>query len=431
MLETDAKNIRGKTPIQGSIRLAGDKSISHRVLVMAFISGKPLKIHNLNRGQDCLHTLSCLQELGLKANWDEALELIGAASPWTDQSHILYAGNSGTTVRLLMGLAAGLKGGAFTILGDESLSQRPMARVALYLEPLGVKTLFPAGDGLPLTLTRAEAQPPHFMQLQIPSAQLKSAVLLAALGGSQPLILRQQLTRNHSELMLREFGADISWRGEEVTLRPGKALNLPESYTVAGDISTGAFFAGAAAIDGQVTLQNCGINPTRRAVLDVLAAMGSQVRYANRRILHGEEVGAVEVTAGSLRAVDIGPELIPFLIDELPLLAAVALFAQGTTRVAGAGELKHKESDRLKAIARLVQAFGGKIQLTSDGFVIHGGQKLYPGEFSSKDHRLVMAAAVAALFLPGLSRLAHWQAPEISAPGFWQLLAGVCPGAGI
>lgn len=432
MLETDAtKTIRGRAPIQGSIRLPGDKSISHRVLFLTFLSDKPLIIHNLNQGQDCLHTLSCLQGLGLKAIWDQSLRLEGIASPWTEQAHTLYAGNSGTTVRLLMGLAAGLKGGSFTILGDESLSQRPMARVARYLEPLGVKTLFPAGDGLPLTLTRAEALPPKFMDLPIPSAQLKSAVLLAALGGGGPLTIRQQPTRNHSELMFREFGADISWQGEEVTLRPGKALNVPAVYTVAGDISTGAFFAGAAAIDGQVTLLKCGINPTRRAVLDLLAAMGSQVRYTNRKILHGEEVADVEVAAGSLQAVDIGPELIPFLIDELPLLAVTALFAQGTTRVGGAGELKFKESNRLQAIARLVQTFGGKIELFSDGFAVHGGHRLYPGEFISKDHRLVMAAAVAALFLPGFSRLGDEAAPEISAPDFWQLLAGVCPGAGI
>ncbi|MTI95015.1 MAG: 3-phosphoshikimate 1-carboxyvinyltransferase [Firmicutes bacterium] len=422
--------VDGPVNICGQPFVPGDKSISHRALIFSFLTGKQSLVSNLNTGRDCLHTLLALHALGGNYSWQGA-ELL-TSSPrtgWQKRKCQIYAGNSGTTARLMMGLGAHFTNGSLHIIGDKSLSQRPMARVGDYLQTMGMHVNYLNNYGqLPLVIAPGQPQPATH-KLTVPSAQVKSAILLAGLAvDGETEIIQKEQTRDHTERLLKLMGADLKTREPSITLQGRRNLNFPAKYTVPGDISAAAFWLACAAAGGQITLTGVGINPTRTGILKLLEAMGATIQYSNARCLHGEPVADLIIGESELRGIDVPPEVIPFCIDELPILAALAACARGRTVVRGARELRFKESDRLAGILTLMKRFGVDCEQVEDGLVIWGGRRFRPANFYSEDHRLLMAAALLASRADGQSRIGPVRWLDVSYPGFGRQLSLLATG---
>ncbi|KEF43344.1 MAG: 3-phosphoshikimate 1-carboxyvinyltransferase [Cyanobium sp. CACIAM 14] len=419
--------------LRGTVRVPGDKSISHRALLFGAIAEGETVIEGLLPAEDPLSTAACLRAMGVEVSAIEAgrpvtvrgVGLDGLAEP----DDVLDCGNSGTTMRLMLGLLAGRAGRHFVLTGDASLRRRPMRRVAGPLALMGAEIHGrDHGNLAPLAI---EGQPLRGAEIRTPvaSAQVKSALLLAALSAEGPTtVIEPAHSRDHSERMLRAFGADLSVHGPagtEVRVRPGAVLR-GQRVVVPGDISSAAFWlvAGAITPGADLTIENVGLNPSRTGILEVLLGMGAAIEVLRAREVAGEPVGDLRVRHSPLRAFAIGGDLIPRLVDEIPILAVAACCAEGVSRVNDAAELRVKETDRLAVMARQLGAMGARLEEHPDGLTITGPSPLAGTALASEtDHRVAMSLAVASLVAASDSRLEGAEAAAVSYPGFWEDLA--------
>ncbi len=384
--------------LRGSLRVPGDKSISHRAVLLGALARGTTRVDGFLRADDCLATVSCVRALGIAVDEDgERLAVHGG--PLRRPEEALDAGNSGTTIRLLAGILAGQPFRS-TLTGDASVRRRPMDRIAEPLRRMGARITGRDGGRLaPLTIEGGALRAIAYAT-PVASAQVKSAILLAALFASgETAITEPSQSRDHTERMLVGFQVPVAREGLTVRLR-GPATPEATPVRVPGDISSAAFFLVAAAIvpGSVVTVRGVGLNPTRTGVLDVLRAMGAAVDVENVRDDGGEPAGDVTVRAAPLHGTAIGGDLIPRLIDELPVLAVAASVADGETVITDAAELRVKESDRIAALARELGAIGARVEAQPDGLAIRGVPRLRGGRAASGgDHRVAMALAVAGL----------------------------------
>ncbi len=419
--------VRPARNIAGSVRLPGDKSISHRYAMLAAIAEGTTRLKNFSTGGDCASTLACLQALGVDLQRNEntvlihgrGLKLFPPASP-------LNCGNSGSTMRMLSGILAGQEF-ASELTGDASLSRRPMARIIAPLEAMGAKITARNGGRPPLRI-RGVALRSIAYPMPVASAQVKSCLLFAGLRAvGETSIVEPVRTRDHGELALRAFGAELMQTGNEVRIRGGQELHAIEAE-IPGDISSGAFFLCAAALfpGAQLTIEGLLMNPTRARLLDILISMGVGISVTQLNEQHGELCGTVSVKGRSLGGVTIAGADTAALIDEIPVLAAIAPYTADGVEIRDARELRVKESDRIAAVARNLRAMGAQVEEQDDGMRIPGGQKLHGAEVDSfGDHRIAMAFAVAALRAEGETQIRGADAAVISYPGFFDALEGV------
>ena len=415
--------------LQGVVQVPGDKSISHRALLFGAIAEGTTRITGLLPAEDPLSTAACLRAMGVSISALEAGQLVMVEGVGLDglrePEDVLDCGNSGTTMRLMLGLLAGRAGRHFVLTGDGSLRRRPMRRVGGPLAQMGAQISGRSGGNLaPLAIQGQQLQGAT-IRTPVASAQVKSALVLAALTATgETTVIEPVQSRDHSERMLRAFGAQLRVGGAgltEVTVTPGASLR-GQDVVVPGDISSAAFWlvAGAITPGADLTVQNVGLNPSRTGVLDVLEQMGARIELLNGREVAGEPVGDLRITHGPLRAFTIGAELIPRLVDEIPVLAVAACYAEGISRVTGAEELRVKETDRLAVMARQLGAMGARIEEFADGLTIEGGVPLHGAEVDSEtDHRVAMSLAVAAQVASGPTQLHRPEAAAVSYPGFW------------
>ncbi|MEB3308301.1 MAG: 3-phosphoshikimate 1-carboxyvinyltransferase [Cyanobacteriota bacterium] len=425
--------LAGGGSLSGTVRVPGDKSISHRALLFGAIAEGTTRIEGLLPAEDPLSTAACLRAMGVEVSPIQAGEPVLVQGVGLDglqePADVLDCGNSGTTMRLMLGLLAGRSGRCFVLSGDSSLRGRPMRRVAEPLSRMGARIHGRRENNYaPLAVL---GQPLRGATIHTPvaSAQVKSALLLAALSAEGPTtVIEPAQSRDHSERMLRAFGAQLTVSGAErttVDVTPGASLR-GQSVVVPGDISSAAFWLVAAAITpgAELTVENVGLNPSRTGVLEVLEQMGARIAVFNRRDVAGEPVGDLRVCQGPLQAFSISGGLIPRLVDEIPVLAVAACHAEGVSRISGAGELRVKETDRLAVMARQLGAMGARIEEFADGLEIRGVTPLSGAAVDSEtDHRVAMSLAVAALGARGDTTLARPGAAAVSYPGFWDDLA--------
>jgi 3-phosphoshikimate 1-carboxyvinyltransferase len=417
--------------IAGQVKVPGDKSISHRALLFSALIEGTIEIEGLLAADDTRATLNCLKELGVEFAADgEKLTVKGRGlRGFEEPDNVLDAGNSGTTARLLAGLLAGQPFYS-TLTGDGSLRRRPMKRVTEPLRQMGASISGRHNsEHLPLSIRGYDLLPISYT-LPVPSAQVKSALLIAALYSRGTSEIKDPYnTRDHTERALRYLGAEIKKAGRSFIILKSPAKLKGERFRIPGDISAAAPFIVAATLAprGELYLENVGINPTRTGMLDVLAQMGAGISILNEREDNCEPVADLLVRGGfKLKGVEISGEMIPRVIDEIPLLAVAALFAQGETVIKGASELRVKESDRLSSISNELQKMGALIKELPDGLAISGGARLSGARCESRgDHRIAMALATAALFAGSESVIGGAEAVAASFPGFFTVLNGI------
>jgi len=411
--------------ILGSLRVPGDKSISHRYAMLAALAGGRSRFDNFAPGADCASTLACVRELGCNVERDEQASVLvdGRGAQLQAPSRALDCGNSGSTMRMLAGILAAQP---FTseLIGDASLSRRPMKRIIEPLTQMGAEIRASNGDCAPLRIRGGKL---HGIDYRPPvaSAQVKTSVLFAGLlAEGKTSVEEPARTRDHGELALRAFGAELEKTRNSVSITGGQTLHPIEAY-VPGDISSAAFFLCAAAIfpESNLVIDGVLLNPTRSALLDVLTAMGCRLSMLRVEEQHGELVGTITLVPGQGRHVLIEGALTALLIDELPVLAAIAPFTAGGLEVRDAEELRVKESDRLSAVTRNLQAMGAQVEQTENGWRIPGDQRLHGAEIEScDDHRIAMAFAIAALRADGESVIHGAEGVAISYPAFFEEL---------
>ena len=431
------RTVRRPARLEGTVHVPGDKSISHRTALLGAIASGTTRVRRFLASEDCLATLDCLRALGVEWQLDEeapgvatlAVEGVGLRG-LREPSDVLDAKNSGTTLRLLSGILAGQP---FTsvISGDASLRSRPVDRVVEPLRLMGAQLLAREHDTRPpLTIRGPSGEGLRGIHYRLPvaSAQVKSAVLLAGLyAEGETTVEEPAATRDHTERLLRAMGADLQREGPAVRLRPPSELS-PFELQVPGDISAAAFWLVAAVAhpDADLLLPGVGVNPTRSGLLDVLSMMGAGLDVLEERMVGEEPVADLRVRSSQLEAVEVGGELIPRLIDELPALAVAAVFAHGRTVVRDAAELRLKESDRIAALTTQLGRLGVVVEERPDGFAIEGGQRLRGARVSGGgDHRLTMALAVAGLLADGETTVEDGEAVAVSYPAFWRDLQQV------
>ena len=418
-----------KHPLKGTLKIPGDKSISHRAVMLGSLAEGDTEITHFLKGADCLSTIRCFRELGIDIEMDDRRILVhgkglrGLRAP----ASILDCGNSGTTTRLISGILAG-QNFSSQLTGDASIQQRPMGRIMRPLRSMGASIESVRGnDCAPLLIQGGALHGIHYLS-PVASAQVKSCVLLAGLYADGPTsVTEPALSRNHTELMLRYFGGAVTSSGLTASVEPEPRL-LGGQVEVPGDISSAAYFLAAALLvpGSEVLLQHVGINPTRDGVLRVIRAMGGQVALLNQTVSGGEPAADLLVTSGTLHGTVIEGELIPTLIDELPVLAVLAAFAQGTTVIRNAEELRVKESDRLSILYESLTAMGADVTETEDGLIIRGGRPLHGAVIDSHlDHRIAMSFAVASLAAGGTTTIRDADCVTISYPGFYRDLASL------
>ncbi|MDD6484174.1 MAG: 3-phosphoshikimate 1-carboxyvinyltransferase [Clostridiales bacterium] len=405
---------------KGELTVPGDKSISHRGVMLGALAKGTTNISGFLKGADCLSTIDCFRNMGIDISVSgndvtvKGKGLRGLCAP----KSTLYTGNSGTTTRLLCGILAGQQFNS-SITGDASICKRPMRRVCEPLSKMGAKI---KGDFCPLEI---EGTPLHGMdyKMTVASAQVKTAILLAGLYAEGETTIHEcEKSRDHTELMLSAMGADIEVNGLDITLRPPKEL-CPAEIQVPGDISSAAFWMvlGAVMPNSSITIKNVGINPTRTGIIDVLLEMGAKLKIENRRICTGEEVADITVSSSSLKGCEIGGEIIPRLIDELPVIAVAALFAEGRTVIKDAAELKVKETNRIRAVVDEFRKCKADIEETDDGMIINGAKPLYGADFCTYgDHRMAMSLTILAQRAEGISTLDDAECVSVSYPGFFE-----------
>ncbi len=418
--------------LRGTVTVPGDKSISHRALILNALAEGDAVIDGFLPAADCLRTLECLKAYGAQFKREgERVRVRGRGlGRLQEPATVLDCGNSGTTMRLLCGVAAGVDG--FSVLtGDASLRRRPMARVLNPLRAMGAQVDGrDGGTRAPLSLRGPSGGTlrPFAGRLETASAQVKSAVLLAALAANGVSRLEEIApSRDHTERLLQAMGVDVRRDGPSVEIRPGNGL-APLDVRIPADLSAAAFWLVAASIvpDAELCLPAVGVNPTRSGVLDVLTAMGADIERREERMMGPEPVADLVVRSARLRGTTIDGDLVARAIDELPVLAVAAALAEGVTEIRDAAELGLKESDRIRSTAALLRALGATVEERADGLRIEGGRPLHGAALESAgDHRIAMAAAVAALVAEGECQLRGEETVAISYPTFWRDLAQI------
>jgi 3-phosphoshikimate 1-carboxyvinyltransferase len=409
--------------LKGNISVPGDKSISHRSLILGSIAQGETRIYNFLNSLDCLKTFECMQSLGaeIELGEDNFIKIKGKGLYGLQEpKDILEVGNSGTTIRLLAGLLSGQN--FYSVLnGDNSIRKRPMKRVVQPLRLMGAD-IWGREDGqlAPLSIKGNLLNPLQYT-LPVASAQVKSALLLAGLYAAGETIIKEPLpTRDHTERMLSIMQADIMISHQEIIIIGGKFLKGTDIF-IPGDISSAAYFIAAASIlkDSQIVISQVGVNPTRTGIIKILKRMGAKINILNYQVKSNEPQADLEIEYSELKGIEIMPEEVPFLIDELPLIALVATQAQGKTIVSGAKELRVKETDRLKAIVSELKKMGANIKEKEDGFIVVGPSKLQGAACESyHDHRIAMSLAIAALLAEGKTVIKNSECIDISFPGF-------------
>ena len=423
---TEERIIRPARNILGTLRLPGDKSISHRYALLGAFAEGTSRFSNFSTGADCASTLSCMQALGAKVRKldDGRLEIDGVGGRVTRANHPLDCGNSGSTMRMVSGLLAPQQG-LFTLIGDESLSRRPMERIRKPLAEMGAHLTLTDGHA-PVTIEGNRLHAIDFTT-PVPSAQVKTCVLLAGLQTEGTTVVREAIrTRDHSELALRAFGATLTRSIDSITITGPQKLHAIEA-AVPGDISSAAFFLCAAALfpNSGLILDGIGLNPTRASLLDVLTTLGARIAVLQLQEVNSELVGTVQITAdqSGLRSTEVSGVLAAQLIDELPVLAAIGPYTSGGIRIRDAAELRVKESDRIALVARNLRAMGAEVEEFEDGLDVPGGQQLHGAVLDSGgDHRIAMAFSIAALRAEGETLIRGAESAAISFPEFFDLL---------
>jgi 3-phosphoshikimate 1-carboxyvinyltransferase len=423
---TEERLIRPAHNLFGSLRLPGDKSISHRYGMLAAFAEGTSHFTNFSTGADCASTLSSMEALGAKVSRikEGEIEVRGVAGRVTPASQPLDCGNSGSTMRMISGLLAPQQG-SFTLTGDASLSRRPMERIRKPLEAMGARLTLTEGHA-PLTILGGPLQAIDYTT-PVPSAQVKTCVLLAGLQTAGTTVVRESVrTRDHSELALRAFGATLNRSIDSVSITGPQTLRAIDA-PVPGDISSAAFFLCAAALfpGSSLVLDSLGLNPTRATLLDVLTSLGARISVLNLEEKNAELVGTVQISAPpeGLGSTEVSGALAAQLIDELPVLAAIAPFTRGGIRIRDAKELRVKESDRIALVVKNLRAMGAEVTEFEDGLDVPGGQTLHGATIDSgSDHRIAMAFSVAALRAEGDTLIQGSESANISFPEFFNLL---------
>lgn len=425
------KSIQPARRLRGEITIPGDKSISHRAVMFGSLARGTTTITHFLNGADCLATINCFRQMGISIEQEQERVLVHGKGLWglTAPSAQLYTGNSGTTTRLLSGI---LSGQSFTSVmsGDESLNTRPMNRIIVPLSQMGANITSIHEDGCaPLRISPKSL---HGISYHSPvaSAQVKSAILLAGLyAEGETSVTEPALSRNHTELMLSEFGASIRSSIQEngtatAVIQPCDEL-YAQSICVPGDISSAAYFIAAALLvpDAELLIKNVGINPTRAGFLEVCRTMGADITLLNESAEGGEPHADLLVKSSNLKGTTIQGNLIPTLIDEIPMIAVMAAFAEGTTVIQDAAELKVKETNRIDTVTCNLKTMGAKITPTEDGMIIEGGAGLNGAEIKSfLDHRIAMAFSIAGLASQGETIIQESQCVDVSYPSFFSTL---------
>jgi len=414
--------------IRGLVRIPGDKSISHRYAMLAAIAEGVSRFHNFSAAQDCYSTLGCMRALG--SEWakreDGAIEVHGMGPNLKTPNQPLDCGNSGSTIRMLSGILAGQP---FTteLFGDESLSRRPMARIMQPLSHMGAKIEAREGGRPPLKIHGGALKPIQYKP-EVASAQVKTCVLFAGLFADGETSVEEPVrTRDHGELSLRAFGAQVERNGNATRIRGGQKLRAIEAH-VPGDLSSAAFFLCAAALfpGSQLTLPGILMNPTRARLLDILIQMGLKVSVAQLEEHHGELIGAIEARGAAWKGGSISGADTAALIDEIPVLAATAPYTENGLEVRDAKELRVKESDRIASVATNLRKMGAEVEERPDGLRIPGRQRLHGAELDSfGDHRIAMAFAIAALRAAGETVIQGADAAGVSYPNFFEDLKAI------
>lgn len=424
----------GSLSVQGRIRVPGDKSISHRALMLGAIAEGETQISGLLLGEDPCSTASCFQAMGAEISElnTELVRVKGIGlGNLQEPVDVLNAGNSGTTIRLMLGLLASHAGRFFTVTGDSSLRSRPMSRVIKPLQQMGADIWGRKGHTLaPLAVLGKSLKPTHYNS-PIASAQVKSCILLAGLmTEGKTTVTEPSLSRDHSERMLRAFGADLVTDPEtKSVIITGPSQLYGQTVIVPGDISSAAFWlvAGAIVPDSELLIENVGVNPTRTGILEALAMMGADIQQENQREVAGEPVADLRVRSSRLKSCTISGDIIPRLIDEIPILAVAAVFAEGTTIIRDAAELRVKESDRIAVTAQQLNKMGAQVTELPDGMEITGGTPLVGTDVDSHtDHRIAMSLAIASLKASARTTIHRAEAAAVSYPEFFTTLQQVC-----
>ncbi len=417
-------NIKYEHPLKGEVTVPGDKSISHRAVMFGALSKGTTEVTNFLQGADCLSTIDCFRRLGIKIEntTDKILIHGNGLHGLTKPDQMLDVGNSGTTTRLISGILAGQKFET-TLNGDESIQSRPMKRIMEPLSMMGADITSIRGNNCaPLRIVGAPLHGIHYHS-KVASAQVKSCVLLAGLyADGQTSVTEPSVSRNHTELMLRGFGANVTCEGKTAAILPDPEL-IGQKIEVPGDISSAAYFIAAGLIvpGSEILVKNVGINPTRDGLIRVCQAMGADMTLLNKRENGGEPVADILVRYSNLKSTTIEGEIIPTLIDELPMIAVMACFAEGTTVIKDAAELKVKESDRIAVMVDNLSRMGAHITATDDGMIIEGGHPLHGAEIDSHlDHRIAMSFAVAALASERETFIKDADCVKISYPKFYE-----------
>jgi 3-phosphoshikimate 1-carboxyvinyltransferase len=421
--------IKPVSGVEGQIEVPGDKSISHRAALLGGMAHGETHVSNFLLGQDCLSTLRCLKQLGVTSERQGTEVWIRGEGmeAWTEPTDILDAGNSGTTSRLMLGVLAGSPF-AVTLTGDASLRSRPMRRVTEPLKQMGAQIMGRQGGNLfPLTMSGGQLQGQTF-RTAVASAQVKSAIILAGLRASgETRVEEPALSRDHTERMLRGFGVEVLSERTVVRVHGGGRLT-GQDVSVPGDISSAAFLLvlGSLAGRGEIILPNVGVNPTRTGILDALRAMGADIELIDVSEICGEPRATLRVRPAKLQGIEIGGDMIPRLIDEIPILALAASLAEGETVIRDASELRVKETDRIRTVAEGLNALGAKVEELPDGLRIQGQPSLRGGQASSLgDHRLAMAWAIAGMLSKEGVSVEDMAAADVSYPDFLAVIKKV------
>ena len=415
--------------LRGELEIPGDKSISHRSIILSSLGDTQVEVSNFLAGEDCFSTVACMRALGAQIEQSGEKFLIKGNGLFglREPENVLDAGNSGTTLRLLMGLLAPQKF-LTTFTGDDSLRRRPMARVIKPLMQMGA-TIFGRNDNknLPITILPAKEKVRGITyEMPVASAQVKSAIILAGLyAEGATTVIEPAPSRDHTEKMLVAFGARLERAGNEIKIFPTNELTAPEKISVPSDISSAAYWLVLATIlDGSdVTIINVGVNETRTGILDVLKSMGAKIEIFNERTSGGERAADLKIFSSKLRGIEFGGEIIPRLIDEIPALAVAAAFAEGTTIIHDVGELRVKETDRLAAIVEEFNKISPEtFEATDDTLIIHGGREKFFSTCKTRaDHRIAMSLAIFGAATSGVE-LDDESCVKISYPNFFDTL---------
>lgn len=410
--------------LKGEITVPGDKSISHRSIMLGSIASGITEVHGFLNGADCISSMNCFRQMGVDIAYDGSIVTIhgnglhGLKAP----ADTLDVGNSGTTTRLMSGILAA-QNFSSRVIGDDSICRRPMKRIITPLAMMGADITSERGnDCAPLIINGRKLKGIHYDSL-VASAQVKSCVLLAGLyADGETSVTEPYVSRNHTELMLNAFGGSCTTLGTTATVTSDPVLT-GQKIVVPGDISSAAYFlvAGLIAENSEITIKNVGINPTRDGIIDVIKMMGGDITFTNVNADSGEPTADITVKTSSLKGCVIEGDIIPKLIDEIPVIAILACFAEGETVIKDAAELKVKESNRIDVMVNNLSAMGADITGTDDGMIIRGGKPLHSAVIhSKKDHRIAMSFAVAAMCAEGETEILDANCVNISYPDFYR-----------